>query len=109
MALLLIALPALILAGAWRLGGVSALEDDLIYYQPVRQYIGERLRAGELALWNPWVAMGTSVAADPQAGLWYPPTHLFAFLPPNWAYPVTLVLHFALAGGGMYRFLRAAR
>ena len=44
---LILLLPAVILAGAWRLGGASALEDDLIYYLPVRQYIGERIAAGE--------------------------------------------------------------
>ncbi|MBP7935355.1 MAG: YfhO family protein [Phycisphaerae bacterium] len=109
MSSLLLGLPVVILAGAWRLGGVSALEDDLLFYLPARQYIGERIRAGEWPVWNPWVAMGTSVATDPQAGLWYPPTWLFALLPPLVAYPLTLVLHFALAGGGMYRFLRACR
>ncbi|GMU20981.1 MAG: hypothetical protein AMXMBFR13_10770 [Phycisphaerae bacterium] len=105
----LMGLPAVLLAGAWRLGGVSALEDDLLYYLPIRQYIGERIRAGEWPLWNPLVSMGTSVAADPQAGLWYPPTWLFGLLPPLLAYPVTLVLHFTLAGAGMYRFLRSLR
>ncbi len=99
--------PAVILAGAWRLGGVSALEDDLIYYLPVRQYIGERITAGDWPLWNPFSRMGISIAADPQSGLWYPPTWLFAVLPPLVAYPVTIILHFALAGMGMYRFLRS--
>lgn len=100
-------LPTVILAGAWRLGGVSALEDDLLYYLPVRQYIGERVAAGEWPAWNPLVGMGTSIAADPQSGLWYPPTLLFAVLPSLVAYPLTIILHFALAGWGMYRFLRA--
>ena len=107
LALCFLLLPTVILAGAWRLGGVSALEDDLLYYLPIRQYIGERIRAGEWPLWNPLVGMGTSLAADPQSGLWYPPTWLFVVLPPLIAYPVTLILHFALAGWGMYRFLRA--
>ena len=31
---------------------VRALEDDLIYYLPIRQYIAERIRAGEWPLWN---------------------------------------------------------
>jgi len=106
---LLIVLPVILLVGAWRLGGVSALEDDLIYYLPIRQYIGECIRIGEFPLWNPYIAMGTSIAADPQSGLWYPPTYLFVILPALVAYPLTIVLHFALAGGGMYRFLRACR
>ncbi len=105
--LMVMGLPPAVLAGAWRLGGVSALEDDLIYYLPTRAFIGEAVRSGSWPLWNPFVALGTSVAADPQAGLWYPPGLLFAVLPILWAYPVTLCLHFSLAGGGMYRFLRA--
>lgn len=105
----LILLPTVILSGAWRLGGVSALEDDLLYYLPMRQYVGERIAAGEWPLWNPLVGMGTSLAADPQSGLWYPPTWLFAIAPALIAYPLTVILHFALAGWGMYRFLRASR
>ncbi len=108
-ALLLTVLPIAAMAGAWRLGGVSALEDDLLYYLPVREYIGRCLAAGTLPLWNPLVAMGTPVAADPQAGLWYPPTWLFAVLPWHAAYPLNSVLHFVLAGAGMYRFLRSCR
>ncbi|MGQ9651515.1 MAG: YfhO family protein [Phycisphaerae bacterium] len=105
--MLIIFSPVVILAGAWRLGGVSALEDDLIYYLPVRQYIGERIAGGDWPLWNPFTRMGMSIAADPQSGLWYPSTWLFAVLPPLVAYPVTIILHFALAGMGMYRFLRS--
>jgi hypothetical protein len=104
---ILVGLPPVVLAGAWRLGGVSALEDDLLYYFPVRAFIGQHLAGGTVPLWNPYVAMGTSIAADPQAGLWYPPTWLFALLPAVVAYPVTICLHFTLAGGGLYRFLRS--
>lgn len=104
----LVLLPTFILAGAWRLGGASALEDDLLYYLPIRQYIGQRVATGELPLWNPLVGMGTSLAADPQSGLWYPATFLFAVLPPLTAYPLTLIAHFALAGWGMYRLCRAS-
>src|SRR3970040_2250033 len=53
--LLIVILPIVMLAGAWRLGGASAIEDDILYYLPVRQYIGERIRAGEWPLWNPLV------------------------------------------------------
>ncbi len=106
---LIVLLPAAILAGAWRLGGVSALEDDLLYYLPVRQYIGQRIAAGEWPVWNPMVGMGTSLAGDPQSGLWYPATYLFAMLPPLGAYSAVLIAHFALAGAGMYRFLRASK
>lgn len=106
---MIVLLPAVLLAGAWRLQGTSAIEDDLLYYLPIRQYVGEWLTQGMLPRWNPQVAMGTTVAADPQAGLWYPPTLLFAGFPARYAYPLTLIAHFALAGAGMYRFLRSCR
>lgn len=106
---LIVFLPVVLLAGAWRLGGVSAIGDDLIYYFPIRQYIGQQIRQGIFPLWNPLTAMGTSVAADPQSGLWYLPTYLFVLLPALWAYPASIVIHFAWAGGGMYRLLRSWR
>jgi len=106
---MLVALPVVLLAGAWRLGGVSALEDDLIYYLPIRAFVGQTVHTGQWPLWNPLAGMGRSLAADPQAGLWYPFTYLFAVLAPLVAYPVTVAAHFAIAGGGMYRFLRALR
>ena len=56
---LIILLPIILLAGAWRLGGVSAMGDDLVYYFPIRQYIGQQIRQGALPLWNPLIAMGT--------------------------------------------------
>lgn len=107
--LTLVLLPVAVLAAAWPLGGVTAVGDDLIYYLPVRQYIGERIRDGELPLWNPLVSMGAPLAADPQSGLWYPFTWLFVFMPPLAAYGLSLGVHFALGGGGMYRFLRSLR
>lgn len=105
---LFVGLPPLMFAGAWRLGGVSALEDDVLYYLPIRAFIGDAIRHGEWPLWNPYVSLGSSIAADPQAGLWYPATLLFAVLPPFVAYSIVLCLHYSLAGAGMYRFLRAA-
>jgi len=98
--------PPVMLAGAWGLAGASALEDDLIYYLPQRAFFGAALRGGELPLWNPHVAMGYASAADPQVGTWYPATYLFALFDVTPAYPLTICLHFAWAGWGMYRLLR---
>lgn len=106
-AFLIAALPALMFINVWRAGGLATGLDDLIYYLPVRAYIGQELRAGRLPMWNPYVAMGAPLAADPQAGLWYPFTWLFAVLPALVAYSVNIWVHYVLAGWGMYRFLRA--
>ena len=73
-----VGLPPVLLAGAWRMAGASALEDDLVYYYPQRAFFGQALRDGELPLWNPYVAMGYPSAADPQVGTWYPASVIFA-------------------------------
>ncbi len=104
--LVVLAAPPVMLAGAWRMAGVSALEDDLLYYFPQRAFFGSAVRGGEWPLWNPYVALGYPSAADPQVGTWYPPTWLVVGLPATLAYPVTLCLHFALAGWGAYRLCR---
>ncbi len=106
---LLPALPMVLLAGAWPAAGVSGFGDDTLYYFPMRAFVARWWSEGVWPSWNPLSAMGTSVVADPQAGLFYPGTWLFACMPAIWAYPVTQVLHFALAGAGMYRWLRAER
>lgn len=99
-------LPPVLLAGVLPMGGVSALEDDLLYYFPQRAFLGQVIRSGHLPLWDPYVGMAESVVADPQVGLWYPPTHLFVLLSPFAAYLATLWVHFVLAGAGMYRLAR---
>jgi hypothetical protein len=46
------------------------------------------------------------LAADPQAAVMYPPTWLFAALPPLPAYALNIFIAFALAGLGAYMYLR---
>lgn len=100
-------LPGFVLAPAWRLAGLGAFEDDILYYYPARAFFHDCLARGEWPTINPWTGLGRPVAADPQAALWYPFTWLFASLPTPVAYPASLWLHYSLALVGMYRLLRS--
>jgi len=81
--------------------------DMLAYYLPNYCFLGETLRAGHIALWNPYTLGGTPFAADPLSGWMYLPAMLvFAALPCGAAMRVFIVLQPIVAGLGMYWFLR---
>lgn len=101
--------PGVLLGAVWRLGGLGAGEDDVLYYYPARTFFHETVRAGQWPWWNPWTGLGRPFLADPQTAVFYPFTWLFAVLPPLWAYPGSLWLHYSLAIWGMYRLLRVWR
>jgi len=85
---------------------VSAGEDDVIYYYPLRKMVGRALREGRWPLHNPHEATGMPLMGDPQSAVMYPPTWLFALIEAKRAYALTLFLAFSLAGGGAYLYLR---
>jgi hypothetical protein len=63
----------------------------------------------EWPLWNPAILAGQPFAADPLAGLWYPPNWLLLLpgLPLGFLFNLLFAAHLAWGGLGMYRFLRA--
>lgn len=50
------------------------------YFLPAYEYLGERLRAGEIALWNPYQGAGVPMLATLQPGVLYPPRLLLLLL-----------------------------
>jgi len=100
-----VALPAGMLYPLWR-SPVSAGEDDLVYYYPLRALAAEQVRAGELPLWSASEAGGVALLGDPQSGLMFPTTALFWVLPATVAYSLSIFLTFSVAGGGAYLYLR---
>ncbi|MBU0640647.1 MAG: hypothetical protein KKB50_17430 [Planctomycetes bacterium] len=101
-----ILLPSVVLAPVWQRAGLGAGEDDVLYYYPSRVLLAETIHDGHWPWLNPWTGLGRPYAADPQSALWYPLTWLFVLLPPLWAYPASLWLHYGLALLGMYVLLR---
>lgn len=107
MALAALLTPSVLLAPVWRLGGLGAGEDDVLYYFPSRSLLAEIFHAGQLPWLNPWTGLDRPLAADPQSAVFYPFTWLLAVVPVRYAYPLTLWLHYSLALWGTYRLLRA--
>ena len=85
----------------------SEFSDLLISHLPNAEYIRDSLtRYGQLPLWNAQILAGQPFAADPLAGLWYPPDWLLLLLPLPFAFNLLFTVHLSLAGYGLYRFLR---
>ncbi|MEW5959470.1 MAG: hypothetical protein AB1801_17235, partial [Chloroflexota bacterium] len=69
------------------------------------------LSAGRLPLWNPYTFAGAPFWADVQSAVFYPPSLLTLLLSAPWGFSlfaleIEAVVHFWLAGGLMYLFIR---
>jgi len=88
---------------------VFVFRDHSDYFQPMRIYTAQHLRAGRLPLWNPYNASGEAWLANPQTAVFSPPAWLFLVLPFATAYVAYLFVHALLLGFGAYRlFSRGA-
>jgi hypothetical protein len=101
LALILLVASVIFLAPLIR-GEVFTIRDHLDYFQPLRWFTAEELKAGRIPLWNPYSASGEPWLANPQTGIFYPPAWLFVVLPFAAAYMLFLLLHLALFGWGAY-------
>jgi hypothetical protein len=71
-------------------------------------FTAERVRAGALPLWNPYLSLGGTQAGDPAALTWYlPALVLFQILPHTVAFNYTLILHIFWSAAGMYVLARS--
>lgn len=108
----LAALVLLCLTFLWQLvlgGRVMAGPDAFTYFYPMYGYAAERLLAGELPLWNPYLFLGTPFLANPQAGVFYPLHWPLLWLPAPYMAGASLAIHYALLACFMYAFLRLGR
>jgi hypothetical protein len=84
-----------------------SFRDQGDFFYPMKLYTVARLRLGEIPLWNPLSGAGEPWLANGQSGVFYPPTLLFLLVSPALAGALFLLLHYALAGWGARRFLKA--
>jgi hypothetical protein len=105
----LLALPAVIFGLPALLGRPVLPGDDLTQNLPLRMLAGHQIRAGHLPLYDPYIWSGAPLLAGWNAGAAYPLTWLFAVLPGTAAWTVNLIATWAVAGLGMFCFLRALR
>jgi len=107
--ILLIVLPAVIFGVPALLGHAVLPGDDLGQNFPLRVLAGREIRAGQLPLYDPYIWSGAPLLAGWNAAAAYPFTWLFAILPGTAAWTVNLIATWAVAGLGMFAFLRTLR
>ena len=107
--LILLLLGDLILFRAIFQGEVLFFGDNLSLRLPNAIYAAQRIRAGELPLWNPYIFNGIPFLADISTGVFYPLNALFLFLDPFWALTALTMASVWIAGVGMYWLCRSMR
>ena len=104
--LLLAALLATAFHGA--LGGrLFYLRDISQNHMPARLLVTERMRSGEVPLWDPFHGAGTPLLANPNHLVLHPISILFLLLPFELAFTASILLLFALLALGGYLLARA--
>ena len=103
--LLILAAPPLMLYTLWA-NPLSAGEDDVVYYYPLRVLTAQCLRDGVWGETNPFEAGGAALMADPQAATLFPATWLFVHLDGRLAYTLSIFVAFWVAGLGALAYLR---
>lgn len=84
-----------------------SFRDQGDFFYPLKLYTADRLRSGEIPLWNPLSGAGEPWLANVQSGVFYPPALLFLLPSPALAGGLYLLLHFAIGAWGAWRFLKA--
>lgn len=107
LALAAIALASTVLLAKLFRGEAVGSIDSLVGLYPSWALLGDRIREGDLPIWNPWLASGAPLAADLQSGWFYVPVMAsFALLPIGAAALLFSAIHLLLAGWGMYALAR---
>ncbi len=89
-------------------GAEAQYSDVAVSHYPDTLLIQRTLReAHALPLWSPTILSGYPFAAEPMAGLWYPPGWLAWLFPLPLGFNITVALHLLWGGLGMYLLLRA--
>ena len=105
----LVTLPVVIFGLPALLGHAVLPGDDLTQNLPLRVLAGQEIRAGHLPLFDPYIWSGAPLLAGWNAAAAYPLAWLFAIVPGTAAWTVNMIATWAVAGLGMFCFLRALR
>jgi len=106
---ILIALPVLVFGIPALAGHTVFPGDDFTQNFPLRVLAGRQIRGGHFPLYDPYIWSGAPLLAGWNAGALYPLTFLFAVAPPAAAWTLNMIGTWAVAGLGMFVFLRALR
>jgi hypothetical protein len=93
--------------GLWQPGLVLIKRDAFRFYLPLKQYLVERLTAGELPQWFPYEALGRPFIGVAHTGVFHPFTALHLLFSVPDAYRVSTLLSCLLAALGAHALGRA--
>jgi len=102
--------PVMVRPGWWLWKPGAPHSDLAVTHWPNAHFTRRALwEEGRFPLWRPTIMSGAPFAANPLAGLYYPPNWLFLFLP--WlplelGFNLSALAHLWLAGGAMYALMR---
>lgn len=85
------------------------ITDPIRQQIPWRKLVIDSFQSGKLPSWNPYNFSGMPLAANIQAGAFYPLNLLFFFVPFPWAWTALIILQPLLAGLFMYLYLRSKK
>jgi hypothetical protein len=94
----------------WKVVFTSAMffyRDIYNYTFPSARFIHDLCHQGFLPYWNPYLNYGQPVLANPNLLFFYPFTLFIVLLPVNVAFTMHFLVHFALAGIGVYVLARS--
>ena len=103
-------LVASLVALFWKVIFTSAMffyRDVYNYTFPSARFIHDMCRQGFLPYWNPYLNYGQPVLANPNLLFFYPFTLLIVLFPVDVAFTLHFLVHFALAGIGVYVLARS--
>ncbi len=80
--------------------------DTQRFFHPFKLAMAERLRRGELPLWDPWTESGVSVLGQLTPALWHPTTLLYVVLPFPLAFKLNHLIALPVAAAGAYLLAR---
>lgn len=99
LALVVFVLPAII-------GHPFVSGDNLIQFNPLRILAGKIESRGNLPLWNQYIWSGTPLLAGFNAGVFFPTSWLYIFLPATLSWGISQGLPYFLAAFGFYLLMR---
>jgi hypothetical protein len=104
--LALVVLAALLLPRAALLGEVLFERDVQLVWHPQTEAFVRAIASGSWPLWDPHVAFGHPMLANPNTQVLYPPTWLNLVMPAPREYTVYALGHLVLAGAGLLLLAR---
>lgn len=77
------------------------------YYYPLRNFVADTFRKGEIPLWNPYLFCGTPLHASIQNSIFYPLSLIYYLMDTARGLSLFIILHIFLCGLFMYLFMKS--